>query len=134
MKKFDRSKIKAMFDGKCAYCGVELGGKFHIDHISPVRRKIKYNKKNGCLVTLPECYVQSNDCEENVFPSCAPCNLYKGGYPLEEWRNVLAGSAKGLTRDSSRFRHAVRFGLVTINEPRVEFHFEKIGEVRKVEV
>lgn len=55
----DISSIMKLQKGKCAYCKVKLGKKYHIDHILPV-------SKGG-----------TND-RKNLQITCMPCNLAKG--------------------------------------------------------
>lgn len=124
MSKIDRQKIREMFDGRCAYCGTEMGEKFHMDHVEPIYR-------TGLLEE--RCRRPQNDRQENIFPSCAPCNLYKGGFPLEYWRTLIGRLPDTLSRCQASFRHAVRFGLIHIASTEVTFHFEKDSTIRKVE-
>ena len=74
----DRAKLKEMYDGKCVYCGQELGNSFHTDHLLPVSRYEKIGKK------CPHSY-------NNCAPSCVHCNETKGSKtPLEfMWNKEL---------------------------------------------
>ncbi|UTY30503.1 HNH endonuclease [Treponema putidum] len=67
LTKTEREKIKNIFGGKCAYCGKELGDKFHIDHIR-----------------------EGEDVKDNLVPVCARCNLQKGSSSLEHFRDYAA--------------------------------------------
>jgi len=60
----------------------------------------------------------------NMMPACAPCNLHKGGYSVDQWRDLLERSGHILSRDKSLFRAAVRFGKIVINDNPVRFYFE----------
>lgn len=66
-----KAKIYAMFNGKCAYCGVKLT-EFNrtIDHIHP-------KVKGGTNKT------------ENLFPSCGWCNSVKCDRSIEEFRQYV---------------------------------------------
>lgn len=44
---------------------------------------------------------------------------------LETFRKYLQESAIRLAERDSRFRIAIKFGLITVNEPKVQFWFEK---------
>ncbi|MBV6321930.1 HNH endonuclease [Duganella sp. HSC-15S17] len=115
-----------MFVGRCAYCGDPLGGRWHADHKDPVLRgyaEPSAENPTGILHT-------HRDVIDNMMPSCAPCNLDKASYTLEQWRTKLEGSAASLTRYSSTYRHAFRFGLVRPVAERVTFHFERATEVQ----
>ncbi|WP_283178625.1 hypothetical protein [Gemmobacter sp. 24YEA27] len=67
----------------------------------------------------------------NMMPACAPCNLSKGGYSLEGWRDLLARSAQIVAREKSIFRAAVRFGVVTVEDRPIVFHFERVCATRQ---
>lgn len=73
-----RAKLKDMYDGKCVYCGQELGSKFHTDHLLPVSRYEKIGKK------CPHSY-------DNCVPTCISCNESKHDKtPLEfMWANTV---------------------------------------------
>ena len=132
LTKAERVKLHNMFGGRCAYCGNTLGKRWHADHIAPVFRITKYEtvrNPNGSymlktvntgLLEKPE-----RDTLNNIYPSCVPCNLHKGGNTLESWRNSLQKKPEELMRDSSAYRHAKRFGLVIERENRIEFFFEQ---------
>ena len=53
-------------NGNCAYCGVSLGNKYHVDHIVPIARG-------------------GSNYPSNLALACADCNLSKGSKLLEEW-------------------------------------------------
>lgn len=42
--KNDRQIIFDKFGGKCAYCGCDLLKGWHVDHLKPVRREMKYDR------------------------------------------------------------------------------------------
>lgn len=111
-----RDRLRAMFGGCCAYCGHELGKKWHADHVEAVRRE--WWKKGGGL-ERPE-----NDTISNLFPACVACNIHKHCMSLETWREYLQDQVEMARRNSAPFRHAERFGkIVTITTPIV-FYFE----------
>jgi 5-methylcytosine-specific restriction endonuclease McrA len=64
--KFDIGKILCLQDMKCAYCGQEISGLYHIDHKHPVSR-------GG-----------TND-PENLQATCPKCNMRKGAMTHEEF-------------------------------------------------
>lgn len=123
--KRQRETLRAKFGGRCAYCGGELGAKMHADHLKPVVRihHDGYGRplpKEERRLHKPEWNVVSN-----MMPACAPCNLHKGGYSLEEWRDILQRSAAILRRDTSTFRAGERFGIIAVNEVPIVFYFER---------
>lgn len=122
LSKAQRATLRTMFDGRCAYCGAELGERWHADHLEPVLR--------GYAPSTPDnphgVFHSDRDVIGNMMPACAPCNLDKTAYTLEQWRAKLAGSAASLLRYSSTYRHALRFGLVANTAAPVVFHFEQM--------
>lgn len=66
LTKTQREALKPMFGGRCAYCGCELGDKWHADHVEPV-----YRNFDGRLLN------PHNERPDNYFPACVPCNLFK---------------------------------------------------------
>jgi hypothetical protein len=116
LTKQQREQVRLRFGGLCAYCGQPLGARWHADHVEPVMRE--WWKKDGGM-ERPQ-----NDRLDNLMPACGPCNLDKHAMSLEGWRNWLANKVAVLQRDSSTYRHAVRFGLVAETGAPVVFHFE----------
>ena len=112
LTKVQRQALREKFGGRCAYCGGQLGERWHADHIQPVVRN------DWLEESRPPDY----------HPACAPCNIDKSSLSLENWRLLIQRSADVLTRDVSTFRRAVRYGLVEIKAPAVEFFFERAAK------
>lgn len=108
ISKDDRKLVKAKCNGRCAYCGIELGDKFHVDHID------SYYRGGKCKL-------------DNYFPACAKCNSYKLTYTIEEFRVLISRQLELAHRNSVNYRTALRFGLITENIKPVVFYFETIG-------
>lgn len=117
MRKAEREALLGMFGGRCAYCGCELGSRWHADHVEPVIRRAWV----GLPPERPE-----NDRIANMFPACAPCNISKGSMRLEDWRGWLAGHVKSLNAHHSIYRLVKAFGLVQETEKPVIFYFESL--------
>ncbi|ENX41563.1 HNH endonuclease [Acinetobacter sp. NIPH 2100] len=116
-----RAELKMKFGGKCAYCGEDLNGKWHPDHLQAVVRDLVTGKP-----TKPE-----NDVYENLMPACTPCNHNKRSLSLESWRELLTHYRDvQVIRDCSQIRHLMRFGLVEFVAKPVVFYFEKFNEVK----
>lgn len=118
LTKAQRETVRAKFGGRCAYCGYEIPDKFHADHVEAIYRGYAENKP-----LKPEL-----DTIENMFPSCAPCNIDKSVWSVEQWRVQLQGKLEVLKRNSSPYRHALRFGLVFESKEPVVFWFEKYDQ------
>ena len=119
-----RAELKQMFDGLCAYCGEELGDRWHADHVEPVLRESLYIRGKGFVASGKILY-ENRDKIENMMPACISCNIDKGGSTLEGWRMRLADILNVLRRNYPTYRHALRFGFVSENPEPVVFHFER---------
>ena len=122
LTKAQREQLKNKFGGHCAYCGCDLGDKWHADHIEAVKRDIIH--VGGGKLVSGEMTRPHLDTIENMNPACVPCNLNKSSMSIEGWRGVLGGYCKALIRDSHTFRHSLRFGLVAFTDKPVMFFFE----------
>ena len=130
-----REEIWSMFGGRCAYCGIALVKGWHIDHVKSVRYDFDYIRggydengqyKPGRLAKNGKVLRPENDVIENLFPACRPCNIDKGAESLEDWREYLQGRMIDvMRRDVPNFRHAERFGLITVSSGPIVFWFEK---------
>lgn len=131
LTKTQRQQLKEKFDGKCAYCGCDLGDKWHADHIEAIKRDfdMKKCKKTGYMVSVANGVLNKPhlDTLENMNPACIPCNTNKSSMSLESWRSVLTHYRDvQLLRDSNHARHLLRFGLIEIKQAPIVFYFEKI--------
>lgn len=132
LSKTGRMALKQMFGGNCAYCGCELGDKWHADHVEPIMRQgvyVRVDKPNRShefkatgILSRPE-----NDRLDNFFPACIPCNIHKSTHSIETFRKALVRHVDSLNSVSnySIYRHAKRFGLIKEIEKSIVFHFEK---------
>ena len=108
-----REKVYQKFLGKCAYCGCELNGKFHIDHIEPIRRNSDGSALN------PE-----NENIENLNPACPSCNIMKHSLSIEQFREMISNFVVNLNKYNNQYKFAKKFGLVTETKNEVKFYFE----------
>lgn len=140
LNKKQRAELKQKYDGHCAYCGVDLGDKWHADHIESVGRDFNWVKdlKKGCHVAKPNGVLlrPENDTIENLNPACIPCNINKSSMSIEGWRRVLGGYVNGLNKHAchSSYRHAKRFGLIVETQKAVVFYFENFKKSQKNEI
>lgn len=125
MKKEQREIVKNKYNGRCAYCGEELGIKFHIDHLIPVKRI--YTWENGKFKPTGKMENPELDTIENMMPSCASCNIQKSSMPLEHFRDIIKDKLKQLERESN-YRTAKRYGLVIEKPKEIVFYFERLGK------
>lgn len=126
LTKAQRTTLRQMFDGCCAYCGVALEDRWHADHFKHVERKMK-RLPDGRLIYTGDVHRPERDTIENMMPACAPCNIDKHNLTLEDWRIKLQRAVAVLMRNQPTFRHAVRFGLLQETGAQVVFHFERVA-------
>ncbi|EAB7725993.1 HNH endonuclease [Salmonella enterica subsp. enterica serovar Stanley] len=126
-----RERLRMKFGGRCAYCGCELPEKgWHADHVQAVLRKSERCMKAAekgifRLKSTGDVFRPEADCPENIFPSCAPCNLLKTTYSLEMFRKQVSLQVVRGRRSSVNFRTAERFGLISVVNKPVVFWFEQ---------
>jgi len=120
LTKKQRAEVFAKFQGHCAYCGCELGARWHADHMQPVIRlydeRIAENPANHNLA--------------NVMPACAPCNISKSRMAIEDWRQWIAGHVNSLNSYHPIYRLAKAYGLVVETKAPVTFYFERLAMER----
>lgn len=111
-----RQRVWNKSGGLCWYCGTALPEKgWHMDHFLPVVRHL--------ITGVPE--YPERDCEDNLVPACASCNRAKSSMPLESWRKIIKGHIVSLNRDSTQYKIAKRYGLISEPNIEVKFWFEK---------
>ena len=126
LSKKQRAELREKFGGRCAYCGNELGDKWHADHVEPIVRNDWFKRVGFKGVNRPPDHPE-RDTLANMNPACPPCNIDKHSFTLESWREQMQRSNEVLMRDVSTFRRAVRYGLVTLNAEPIVFYFEKLA-------
>jgi len=109
----DRKTIRAIFGGRCAYCGHVLGERWHVDHVAPIYRGWPDKPAHA-----------GKDTEDNLFPACPRCNLRKTALSIKDFRLEIFAQIDRLRRDSAPYRLAEDFGLVQVTGRDVIFLFE----------
>lgn len=134
ISKKTRLLVYEKFGGRCSYCGQELNGKFHVDHLIPIRRNWKYARdKNGRMTdrVIPDgCLNPEAETFENYMPACASCNINKHSMSLEEFRSLISGFMKHLNEVNTQYKIAKRYGLVSETKEEVKFYFELFEQDR----
>lgn len=125
--KRQKDTLRQKFGGRCAYCGCKLKD-MHCDHLMPVVRLNtdpwgRRLPSAECSLLRPERNVVSN-----MMPACKGCNLHKGGYSLEGWRDILQRSAEIVRKQTSTFRAGERMGVITVSDAPVRFYFERLND------
>jgi len=125
-----RSILRMKFGGYCAYCGCDLPEKgWHADHVEAALRKWEFGprRQDGARRTIPtgDHRRPENDVMENLFPACAPCNLFKATFSLEGFREQIAEQTERARQYSVNFRTAERFGQIKVTASPIVFWFER---------
>jgi len=134
LTKAQRATLREMFGGRCAYCGHDLGDKWHADHVEPVVRKLEFVREEGrptTMRTTGEAWHPERDHIGNMMPACVPCNIRKGGESVESFRTGMERAIEVMRNNHSTYRHALRFGLVTEHTGPVVFYFERFAAERR---
>jgi hypothetical protein len=137
LKNKQRKLVFAKSNGRCWYCGCELPEKgWHADHLKPVIRTFPVSKTTikTQFGEVPEHIKKllddkgmanpQNDTIENIVPACAPCNLFKSVFSVEEFRTEIQQQVHRARKTSVNFRTAERFGMIQINIEPIKFWFE----------
>lgn len=137
LTKKQRAELRMKFGGLCAYCGCELGDKWHADHVEPILRISTQDMKAAekglwKLKATGESCRPHLDKPENIFPACQPCNLLKATYSVEMFRKQISLQVERGRKSSMNFRTAERFGLVEIVDRPVVFWFEQYQQQEAV--
>jgi hypothetical protein len=119
----ERALVRAMYGGRCAYCGCELPERWHVDHLKPVRRR-RFASPGRSSMRLPQRHRL-----DNCMPSCPPCNIDKHARSLEQWRAWLGAHLRSLQRQPN-YRLVRAHGLVAEVEAPVVFFFERVEAAR----
>lgn len=120
MTKEKRKKVLDKYGGKCSYCGIDVSySTFQVDHIKPLHRG------STSYELIKKGISKGSNKIDNLNPSCKSCNASKSTFTIEKWREELGLKTIRLRRDSSTFRIAERFNLVTVKSNPIKFYFEK---------
>lgn len=120
-----REALRQKFDGRCAYCGCELTV-MHADHFEPVIRVTRDPWGRPLPSSERSLIKPERNTVSNMMPSCKPCNLHKGGYSLNVWRDIIQRSADIVRKQTSTFRAGERFGVIAVSDEPVTFYFERV--------
>lgn len=120
IKKEIRERVWNKYDRRCAYCGTGLEYKqMQVDHIEA-------HWHSGTEEDCKRWGVTKGEHEESNFnPSCARCNRWKGTFSVEAFRNEISLQLVRLKRDSSNYRMALDYGMITESNKPIEFWFER---------
>jgi len=122
-----KEMLFAKFDGLCAFCGHELGKRWHIFDIKPTKT----------LVTWKGNIILGDDSYDNKLPACISCNssrIHGGGkrgevqLSIEQFRGWLYHEFDFMAHHSmtkSYYERAIKFGLIEETGNIIVFHFEK---------
>jgi len=119
-----RKRVANRYNGKCAFCGCELGKGWHIWDIKPIVSAVG---EDGCITKI-------NTEEENLMAACKSCGSLRirstsHKMDIEEFRKEVLLSFEflrtgGITATS--YGRSIRFGLIVETQKPVVFYFETI--------
>lgn len=123
----DRKSILAKTNGRCAYCGDLVTGKFQVDHIIS-QRNFEWHLKNNHKVPAFLSHLKLSDLNhpDNLFAGCCSCNNYKSSMDLETFRKELGLLISRLNKTSTIYRISKRFGNVQEIQKPIVFYFETL--------
>jgi 5-methylcytosine-specific restriction endonuclease McrA len=126
--KQQRIDVYSKFNGRCAYCGIEIPLKdMQIDHIISQDNFVKKIKnKSKIPVFLRHLTELDMNHIDNLNPSCRVCNKWKNYFDLEVFRIELSEQVKRLNDYSSNYRIAKRYGQITETTKPICFYFETL--------
>ena len=125
--KLTKEMLFAKFDGMCAFCGHELGERWHIFEIRPSKTLVTWK---GQIILGDESY-------ENKLPACISCNssrIHGGGkrgevqLTIEQFRTWLYHEFDFMAHrsmTSAYYARSLKFGLIEETGNPIIFHFEK---------
>lgn len=122
-----KEMLHQKFDGLCAFCGFELGERWHIWNIQPVQTVVNY--KGEIII--------GDDSYENKLPACISCNttrIHASGYDknirvnIEEFRQWLYHEfdfMKNHSMTSTYYKKCIKYGLIEETGKEIVFYFER---------
>lgn len=130
-EKYHLSKemLFAKFDGLCAFCGHELGERWHIWEMLPSKTVVNFK---GEIILGDESY-------ENKLPACISCNTSRNHgskyvesrgtkLNIEEFRRWLLHEFDFMANRSmttTYYKRAIKYGLIVETGNEILFYFEK---------
>lgn len=96
----------------------------HVDHLIPKRRGVTpYTESHRDFKKI-----KGGNEIENLMPSCKSCNSSKHDWTVDEWRRELDMRLERLKNNSSEYRTALRFKMITENNNPITFYFESYAQ------
>ena len=113
-----RQAVYDKYDGHCSYCGKKIEYKeMQLDHLIPKQRE-RFKRYSE----------EEIECFDNYMPSCRRCNHYKRAHSLECFRQMIEEIPKKLIRDSYIFKVGLDYNLLSVNEHKITFYFERFED------
>ncbi len=98
---------------------------WHADHLEPIKRYKSLRSTDTGYESFNTCEKPHLDLIDNMVPACRKCNLFKGVFSVDEFREELSCQVSRAREYSVNFRNAERFGLIETNNNPVVFWFER---------
>jgi|SRR5688572_7130872 len=120
------------FDGLCAFCGFELGERWHIWDIEPVQTVVNYKGE----------IILGDDSYENKLPACVSCNSTRthGNMAMNQFRDTGRKLSieqfrqwlyhefdfmKNYSMTSTYYKKCIKYGLIEETGKEIVFYFER---------
>jgi len=123
ISKKKREIIKAKFNGKCAYCGIELT-RMHVDHVIPHEYFPQHILNKWQPDFLSHLGVDDLDHMDNYFPSCPVCNAAKYTFSVKGFKREMQKQAVRAKKTSRNYRLSLKYGLIIETDVKIKFYFE----------
>lgn len=121
----NRKEILNKTNGRCGYCGCELGKGWHISPINPV----------SVSVGLDGSLFENNNDMENMLAACKHCAMSKTHIgmngrtqqlTIENFKAAIL-STYDIMKDTPYYKRAIKYGLIQEVKTEVVFYFETLG-------
>jgi 5-methylcytosine-specific restriction endonuclease McrA len=128
MNKELKHKIKVKYNGRCAYCGIELDNTWQVDHMISKREYSSQIQAGKQPKHLKHLTLNDVDHIDNLTPACKPCNNYKHSYSVDFFRETLKTMLNKkheyLFKSKTKMQVALNMGTVKLQEWDGVFYFE----------
>ncbi len=118
ISKKKRLEVYEKTNGHCYYCGKSLLRQWQVDRIMPLYKNdtAEFLENHGIT--------RGTDDMDNLAPSCARCNHWKGTMSIITFRKQIKAQHERLLRNAPGYRLAYDMGLIQF-DTKVIFYFEK---------
>lgn len=138
MKAKDRQKVFDKCNGRCAYCGCELTGRWHVDHMDPVIRykdrlpRTYKHFETGDIIEEDEYYAlwASDPAARRMYEALPVRYLNKTQYPERDTieNSIPACASCNINKGGCNvetFRFSISNGVESLNKQHAQYRMAK---------